>query len=360
MDKRDYNFTAGPGVLPESVLREAQQDIWNFRGTGLGIMETSHRSNTFLQLLADTFTIAKKLLNLPDTHEVLLVPAGATLQFSMVALNLCQPGQVANYLIGGYWADKAYQEGARLVSTHIAGTSAQSNYTTLPTVEDLSANAAYLHYTSNNTIMGTQHKEEPHAGSIPLVCDVSSDILSKPIDISRYGLIYACAQKNLGIAGITLVVIRKDLLARSPKNLPILLDYNTYFESGSLYNTIPTFPVYIVNRVMHWIDASGGPVAMQKHNESKAAILYDAIDEFPNFYRGHATREARSLMNASFFTPTPALDERFIAEAKEHGLKGLAGHKVIGGMRVSMYNACTKEAVEALASFVRDFARKNS
>lgn len=357
--KRAFNFNPGPALIPEAVIAQAQRDLWSYGSTGLGIMEISHRSKEFEALLAETKQDLRDLLQIPNNYEILFISGGATQQFSMVPLNLGDASKEANYLVAGIWGDKAQEEARKFCPVHIAGSSKEGGFRSIPKNLNVSNNPSYLHFTSNNTVMGTQHREEPEAGGAPLICDASSDLLSRPIPVERYGLIYACAQKNLGPTGITVVILRSDLLARSPKDLPILLDYNTYAKTDSLYNTIPTFPVYVVGLVLKWLKNIGGLSEIEARNNEKARMIYDFIDSHP-FYRGHAEREDRSTMNVSFFTPSAELDTKFVAEANILNLKGLKGHKILGGLRASIYNAFPREGVESLVEFMDKFAKQNS
>lgn len=358
IEGRVYNFSAGPAVLPLSVLEHAQKNLLNFQDSGLGILEMSHRGKLFEDLLGTADKNLREILGLNDDFEVCFTTGGATMQFSMIPMNLGQKGQKANYLITGEWAKKALAEAKKFTDTHVACSSEDRNFCYIPKSCQLSDNPAYVHYTSNNTIFGTQFRSEPQVGNAPLICDASSDFLSRPLDMSKYAMIYAGAQKNAGPAGITIVVMRKDLLGRSPQNLPVLLDYNTYAKNKSLYNTIPTFPVYIVGEVLKWIKDEGGLKNIQKRNEEKAAMLYEAIDS-TGYYKGTADRDSRSLMNVTFRLPSEELETKFWKDAEKAGLNGLKGHRSAGGIRASIYNAFPTEGVKALVSFMKDFEVKN-
>ncbi len=359
MNNRIYNFSAGPAVLPLDVLNTVKENLLNYQGSGLGIMELSHRSSYFTEILKTAEANLRKLLNIGEEFAVLFLPSGATLQFSMIPMNLLAERQVANYIVSGYWAEKAFVEAKKFGTTHLAASSKENNHTAIPTEIKLSEGIpAYVHFTSNNTIYGTQFQKEPDVGSATLVCDASSDLLHKQLNLSRYGLIYASSQKNLGPAGITLVIIRKELLPRSPKNLPVLLDYNTYAENNSLYNTAPTFPIYVMGEMFKWLIKIGGLDAVEKLNRKKAAVLYDKIDS-TEFYTGHAEMPSRSLMNVTFRLKDQKLEPNFVKEAEKAGLSGLEGHRAVGGVRASIYNPFPEEGVQALVAFMDEFERRN-
>ncbi|ACJ34650.1 3-phosphoserine/phosphohydroxythreonine transaminase [Anoxybacillus flavithermus] len=355
--KRAYNFNAGPSALPLAVLERAQKELLNFRQTGMSVMELSHRSKEYDAVHERAETLLRKLMNIPDTHDVLFLQGGASLQFSMVPMNLLKEGEVGNYVLTDSWSDKAMKEAKKVGATHVAASSKEEQYTYIPTNIELSERAAYLHITSNNTIAGTQWREFPHV-AVDFIADMSSDILSRNIDVSRFALIYAGAQKNLGPSGVTVVIIRKDLLAKGDDHLPTMLNYRTYSESRSLYNTPPTFAIYMLSLVLEWVEEQGGVQAIEKRNAEKAAILYRCIDESEGFYKGHAKKESRSHMNVTFTLPNEELTKKFLSEAKERGFIGLAGHRSVGGCRASIYNAVDMEACEALVQFMETF-RKN-
>jgi phosphoserine aminotransferase len=359
MSDRIHNFGAGPGVLPESVLKQAQQDIWNIGGSGMGIAEHSHRGKLFEKIIREAEDEARRLAEIPDRYKVLFVQGGATQQFAMVPMNLLPQGRTADYLITGVWAQKAHKEANKFGTTHVALTGEGSRFTKIPPVSEIrySGNPAYVHITTNNTIYGTQWKEEPPVpDGVPLVADTSSDMFSRPIDVTRYGLIYAGAQKNLGPSGIVLVIVREDLTESAPTGLPTLLQYRTYVKDRSLYNTPPTFAIYMVGQVLKWIRASGGLGAMADRNASKAKILYDFLDQ-SELFTSSVDRDSRSLMNVCFRCPSEEIDARFVAEATAKGLEGLKGHRSAGGMRASLYNACARASVEALVAFMKEFER---
>ena len=359
---RLFNFSAGPAVLPEPVLRQAQEAVWDVAGSGIGIMEHSHRGKVFDRIRDEAEQACRDLAGIPDNYRVLFLQGGASLQFSMVPMNLLPPDRTADYLLTGVWAQKAVKEAKVLErKVHIAGSSESTNFDRIPPSSEVkySERPVYVHFTTNNTIYGTQWKAEPSApAGVPLVADTSSDMYSRPIDVSRYGLIYAGAQKNLGPSGVVLVIVRDDLVEAGPRNLPIMLQYRTHAAEKSLYNTPPTFGIYVMGEVFKWIQSQGGLKAMAEQNESKARLLYDFIDQ-SDFFRGTAQSGSRSLMNVCFRAPTEELESRFIAEATKRGLDGLKGHRNAGGMRASIYNACPRAAVEALVAFMKEFEQAN-
>lgn len=359
--KRAFNFNAGPAALPLDVLKEAQAELLDFNGTGMSVMELSHRSKDYEAVHNNAQELLEKLLGIPDNFAVLFVQGGASQQFSMVPMNLLGEGQTANYILTGVWSEKALEEAEKEGKTRVGASSADSNHNYIPDLDqlDLRADDAYVHLTSNNTIYGTQWKRFPDTKDVPLIVDMSSDILSRPLDISKFGLIYAGAQKNLGPSGVTVVIIRKDLLERSPKNMPTMLDYNTHASKNSMFNTPPTFGIYLLGKVLAWVERYGGVKAIEKVNELKASMLYDAIDQSDGFYKGHADKGSRSLMNVTFNLSSEELEKKFLAEAKEAGFVGLNGHRSIGGCRASIYNAAPVESVEALRQFMLDFRAKN-
>ena len=358
MTERVYNFSAGPAVLPVSVLEEARKDLLALPGVGMSILEISHRSKKFDEVILGAETDMRKLAAIPDNYQILFLQGGASLQFSMVPMNLLPAGGKADYIVTGSWSKKAVKEAQKVGQVKVAATTEPENFTRVPRQDEIAydSEAAYVHFTTNNTIFGTEWRSEPRAGDAPLVADASSDIFSRPIGVSKYGLIYAGAQKNLAPAGVTLVIIRDDLLARSPEGLPTMLDYNTHAKARSLYNTPPVFTIYVMGLVLKWLIAEGGLEAVQRRNEEKAGLLYDLIDS-TEFYRGHAERDSRSLMNVTFRLPSEDLEKQFIAEATKAGLDGLKGHRSVGGCRASIYNAFPREGVEALLSFMKEFER---
>jgi phosphoserine aminotransferase len=355
---RIFNFSAGPAVLPLPVLQEAQRDLVALPGVGMSVMEISHRSKTFEQVLERAIADMRVLGGIPDDYRILLLQGGASLQFSMVPMNLLMAGAVADYVDTGSWADKAIKEARRVGQVHVAGSTREDGYSRIPEAGELSftPGAAYVHLTSNNTIEGTQWRALPDVGDVPLVSDASSDIFSGPIDVRRYGLVYAGAQKNLGPSGVTVVIVREDLLARSAASLPAMLNYKVQADNGSLYNTPNTFGIYILGLTLRWLRSNGGLEAMAGVNARKAATLYAEIDR-TGFYRGTAAKASRSLMNVTFRLPDEALEKTFAREATAAGLDGLEGHRSVGGMRASIYNAFPEEGVAALVEFMREFER---
>lgn len=361
MTDRIWNFGAGPGVLPEPVLKAAQRDIWNVAGSGIGIMEHSHRGKVFDAVIADAERQCRDLAGISDDYHVLFLQGGASMQFSMVPMNLLPKGGTADYLVTGVWAEKAVKEAKHFGTVHEAVSSKDRKHLYIPRAEAIrySAAPAYVHLTTNNTIYGTQWRSEPAPpAGVPLVADTSSDMYSRPIDVSRYGLIYAGAQKNLGPSGVVLVIIRKDLVGRAPAELPTMLQYRTHAEAKSLYNTPPTFGIYVMGEVFKWISGSGGLAAMAERNEQKAGLIYEFLDQ-SSFFHGTVDADSRSRMNVCFRGPSEEAEARFISEAKAAGLEGLKGHRSAGGMRASIYNAMPIEGCRALVEFMQKFERAN-
>lgn len=357
---RILNFSSGPAVLPVPVLEQVQRDLIALPGVGMSVMEISHRSATFEQIIKKAEADIRHLANVPSNYRVLFLQGGASLQFSMVPLNLLAAGQAADYIITGSWTQKAAKEARRVGTVNVAASSETSNFNRIPQPSEwtLTPGAAYVHITSNNTIEGTQWKAFPDTGDVPLVSDASSDVFSGPIDVSKFGLIFAGAQKNLGPSGVTLVIIREDLLARSSKSLHTMLNYSVQAENGSLYNTPPTFGIYVLGLVVDWLLAKGGLAAIGRINERKAAKLYAELDR-TGFWRPTAEKDSRSLMNVTFRLSSEDLEKKFVKEATAAGLDGLKGHRSVGGMRASIYNAFPEEGVDTLVSFMREFERKN-
>jgi phosphoserine aminotransferase len=357
--QRLFNFSAGPAILPESVLLEAQRDLVALPGVGMSVLEISHRSRTFEAILATTEADLRTLGGVPANYKVLFLQGGASMQFSMVPLNLLTAGATADYIVTGGWSQKAVKEAKRVGTVHIAASTESENFGRIPRQDELTltSGAAYVHFTTNNTLFGTEWSGEPAVGDVPLVADTSSDMFSRPIDIAKYGLIYAGAQKNLGPSGVTLVIIREDLLARSSKSLHTMLNYAVHAENGSMYNTPPCFGIYLMGLVMKWALAQGGLTAIGAANERKATALYAEIDR-TGFYRGTAQADSRSRMNVTFRLPSEDLENRFVKEATAAGLDGLKGHRSVGGMRASIYNAFPEAGVTALVEFMREFERK--
>ncbi len=362
MVHRVWNFSAGPGMLPLPVLEEAQRDLLALPDVGMSVLEISHRSEWYEAINHETEQNLRQLLGIPEHYSVLFLQGGASLQFTMVPRNLLG-GRSADYIITGSWGEKAYKEAVKLGSARIAWNGKAENFTRIPRPDELELdpNSAYVHFTSNETIQGVQFPTEPAIGSTPLVCDASSDFLSRPLPIERYALIYAGAQKNAGPAGVTIVIIRNDLLERIPSNLPTMLDYRTHVEHKSLYNTPPVFAVYMVMLVTRWLrDAIGGLAKMEQINRQKAQLIYEVIDRSEGFYRGHAHPEYRSVMNITWRLPSEELEKEFLQQAQVNGLYELKGHRSVGGCRASLYNAVPLEAVQALRDFMLDFMQKHA
>lgn len=356
---RVFNFNPGPAVLPEEVLEEVRAELLDFKGSGMSILESSHRGKEYDAVHTEAVANITKLLGLPENYGVIFVGGGATLQFSMVAMNLLRPGQVADYVLTGEWSEKASKEAKLVGQVKVIANTGAEKPACMPKIEELkhTPGAAYLHLTSNETIAGTQWKVFPKVAE-PIVCDMSSDILSRPIDVKNFGLIYAGAQKNLGPAGVAVVIVRKDLVDRVPENVPMMLRYKTHLDNNSLYNTPPCFAIYMVALVTRWLLHNGGVESMAKRNQAKAAAIYNILDN-SKYYKGTAAKEHRSDMNITFRLPSEALEEQFVKEASKAGLKGLKGHRSVGGVRASIYNAFPVAGVDALVAFMRDFEKKN-
>lgn len=344
-------------MLPLEVLETVRDNLLNYAGHGVGVMEMSHRSAEFEAIIGQTEADLRELLDISQDYAVLFTTGGATMQFSMVPLNLLAEGETADYIDTGIWSQKAIEEVGKLRGVHVAASSADRNYSYIPKKTSLSPNGRYLHFTSNNTVYGSQFTQEPETDGRTLVCDASSDLLHKKIDVSKYGLIYAGAQKNLGIAGVTIVIVRKDLLELQKSKLPLMLDYRTYSENRSLYNTPPTFPIYVVGEVFKWIRRSGGLDTIYANNRKKAAALYRAIDE-SECYQGVIDTEDRSLMNVTFRLTNRELEPAFIKEADTRGFKQLQGHRSVGGIRASIYNAFPYEGISEFVRFMQEFAAR--
>ncbi|PWT90977.1 MAG: 3-phosphoserine/phosphohydroxythreonine transaminase [Blastocatellia bacterium] len=361
MTERIFNFSAGPAVLPVPVLEEAQRNMLSLPGVGMSVMEISHRSKTFDDIIHSAESGLRELLGIPDNYRILFLQGGASLQFSMVPMNFLPADGSADYILTGSWGKKAIKEAKRVGAVNIAATMADGGFTRVPTKEELNLNsgAAYVHITTNETIEGVEWKQEPEVGNVPLFADASSDILSHRIPVEKYALIYAGAQKNMGPSGVTLVILRDDLLKNIPENLHTMLDYRTHVENNSLYNTPNTWGIYIIDLVCKWLKEKGGIAAMERENEQKAQLLYAAIDA-TDFYRGHADVDSRSIMNVTFRLPSEELEKKFTSEATAKGLDGLKGHRSVGGVRASIYNAFPRDGVEALVSFMKDFEKRNS
>jgi phosphoserine aminotransferase len=357
---RILNFSSGPAVLPLPVLEQVQRDLVALPGVGMSVMEISHRSAAFESIIRKAEADIRKLGSIPDNYRILFLQGGASLQFSMVPLNLLTEGRTADYVLTGSWAQKAVKEAKRVGAVNVTGSTESDNFNRIPRAEEcrFTDGAAYVHITSNNTIEGTQWRTLPAVGDAPLVSDASSDIFSGPIDVSKYGLIYAGAQKNLGPSGVALVIIRDDLLARSAKSLHTMLNYAVHAENGSLYNTPPAFGVYVLGLVMEWLLAQGGLPAIAAVNERKAGVLYAELDR-TGFWQPTAQKDSRSLMNVTFRLASEELEKKFVKEATAAGLDGLKGHRSVGGMRASIYNAFPEQGVHTLVDVMREFERRN-
>jgi phosphoserine aminotransferase len=359
--KRAFNFNAGPGALPLPVLERIREELLDWRGSGMSVMEMSHRSPEFEGINAGAQQQLRTLLGIPDDYAVIFVQGGGSMQFTMAPMNLCLPGKPVDVLHTGAWTAKAIAELKKAFLHHLAASTESEKFTRVPRREEMkfSPDASYVHICTNNTIEGTQWATLPETGGVPLVADMSSDIGSRPVDVKRYGLIFAGAQKNLGPSGVTVVIIRKDLAERADKNLPTLLQYRTHIKENSLYHTPPAFAVYIVGLVLEWIASEGGVQGMEQRNEAKARLLYDTIESRGGFYSCPVERASRSKMNVVFRVAggDDAIEKKFATEAAAAGLVGTPGHRSVGGMRVSLYNAVELAAVEALTGFMREFQR---
>jgi phosphoserine aminotransferase len=359
MADRVYNFSPGPATLPTEVLQQASKDVVNFQETGIGLIEISHRSKEFMAVAADAEANLRELMQIPQNYKVLFLQGGASSQFFMIPMNLLAGSKKATYLNTGTWAKKAIKEAKLFGDIDVAYSSEESSFNRVPADEEyqVAEDAEYLYYTSNNTIYGTQFAEAPETDKM-LICDMSSDILSRPVTVSKYGIIFAGAQKNLGPAGVTIVIIREDLLEKTPENTPTMLSYKTHADKGSMFNTPPCFAIYAVGEVLKWLKQQGGIEEMEKINVEKSNLLYDTIDS-TEYYRGHAEKGSRSTMNVAFNLPSPELESKFIAEAAEIGLKGLKGHRSIGGCRASIYNAFPRKGLVELVEFMKNFESNN-
>jgi phosphoserine aminotransferase len=357
--KRVYNFSPGPAMLPEAVLLRAQEELLDWQGSGMSVMEVSHRGTAFIELAAQSEKRLRALLRVPDHYKVLFLQGGATLQFAAVPLNIAPPGSVADYAVTGNWSEKAVSEAKRYVDVHVVADASAAKFTSIPdpSTWKVSKNAAYLHYVANETVFGVEFHEAPSVSDAPLVTDMSSTLLSRPIDVSRFGIIYAGAQKNIGPAGLVIVIVREDLLGRARRETPGAIDYKTMAANDSMWNTPPTLSWYFAALVFEWLEQQGGLAAMAKANERKAAKLYAAIDA-SDFYANPVEKSARSWMNVPFTLANPELDKTFLQESKAAGLTNLKGHRVVGGMRASIYNAMPEAGVDALIAFMADFEKR--
>jgi phosphoserine aminotransferase len=358
---RAYNFNAGPAAIPLEVLQRAQEELVDYRGIGMSVMEISHRSKEFELINDEAQSLLKELLNIPSGYKVLFLQGGASTQFAMIPMNLLSAGKSAAFVHTGSWAEKAYKEAKLFGNAVIAASSEADKFTSVPALSDIQIpnDTAYLHITSNETIGGIQYREFPQTGSVPLIADMSSDIVSRPIDVSKFALIYAGAQKNLGPSGVTVVIARDELLQNSPKSLPTMLRYDTHVDNNSLYNTPPAYSVYMVKLVLEWIKEKGGLQTIEQLNKDKANLIYSAIDQSGGFYQGVAARDYRSLMNITFRMGDENLEKQFIKDSEGLGFIGLKGHRSVGGLRASTYNAVPYESCLALQQFMVDFQKRN-
>jgi phosphoserine aminotransferase len=361
MSEQIYNFSAGPGMLPRPVLERARDELISLDGMGMSVMEISHRSKPFARVLERAESGLRELLGVPENYLILFLQGGASLQFSMVPMNFLPAGGAADYVLTGAWGKKAVEEAKKRGNVNVIWSDEANSFRGVPGDGELnfSPDPTYVHYTSNETIEGVEFKYEIEGGGIPVVCDASSNILSKPFDVSKYALLYAGAQKNIGPSGVCVVVVRDDMLERVPQNQYSSLDYRAIANAGSMLNTPNTWGIYIISLVCDWLRAEGGIREMTRRNQAKARLLYETIDSSDGFFSGRASRDARSLMNVTFKLPSAELDERFATEAEAAGLNGLKGHRSIGGIRASIYNAFPIEGVEALVGFMSDFANRN-
>ena len=357
--KRVYNFSAGPSTLPVSVLEKIASQMLNYNDSGMSVMEMSHRSSSYLDIFNETKAMLKKVMNIPDDYQILFIQGGATQQFSTIPLNLMKNGK-ADYIITGSFSKKAAQEAKKFGDVHIVYDGSAQNFKYIPTQDelDIREDASYVHLCSNNTIYGTEWKYVPDTHGIPIVADMSSNILSQPINVNDYGMIYAGAQKNMGIAGLGVVIVREDLIKDHQEKIPVLMEYDTIAQNDSMYNTPPTFSIYVLGEVLKWIDSLGGLEAMKKRNEEKAKLLYDYLDQ-SDFYIAHSDPDNRSLMNVTFTCPNKDLDAKFVKESVAAGMTNLKGHRSVGGIRASIYNAMEKEGVETLVAFMKKFEEEN-
>ncbi|GGN92212.1 3-phosphoserine/phosphohydroxythreonine transaminase [Saccharibacillus kuerlensis] len=361
MGKRAYNFNAGPAALPLEVLERAQAEFVEFQGTGMSIMEMSHRGAVYESVHNEAQERLLKLLGNPTGYKTLFLQGGASTQFAMLPMNLLTPGKKAGYVMTGSWASKAVKEAKLIGETYIAASTESEKFTRMPSQEEINVqdDTAYLHVTSNETIEGTQFADYPDTGSVPLIADLSSDIFCRPLDIEKFGMIYAGAQKNLGPSGVTVVVAREELLTAEVKNIPTVFRYSTHLSNNSLYNTPPSFSIYMVNQTLRWIEEQGGLEGIEEKNRAKANLLYEAIDGSGGFYSGVAQADSRSLMNVTFRLGSEELEKAFAKESEQQGFVGLKGHRSVGGLRASIYNAVPRESIEALVDFMNDFMKRN-
>jgi len=362
MAKRIWNFNAGPATLPLQVLEQIKTDLPVYRNTGMAVMELSHRAKDYAEIHSEAKALLKELFSIPENYHILFLQGGASSQFFMIPMNLLTEGKSADYINTGAWSVKAIKEAKRFGNVNIAGSSEDQKFSFIPKNNNLSLNPSseYVHLTSNNTISGSQYKDFPDTGNVPLIADMSSDILSRKVNVENFSLIYAGAQKNLGPAGVTIVILKDDILSKCNPNLPTMLKYSTHVEKDSLFNTGPTFSIYVVKLVLEWIKSSGSLEAIEKENNKKADLLYGTIDENSGFFKCPVEKDSRSFMNAVFRLPTEDLEKKFIEEATANGFGGIKGHRSVGGIRVSMYNAMPYEGIKEFTDFMLKFAKDNS
>lgn len=362
MAKRVYNFNPGPATLPLEVLEIVQQELLDYRGSGMSILESSHRAPEYDEINNQAMALARELFGLGDNYKVLFMTGGASTQFALIPMNFIGDGQIGAYVDTGSWSSKAIKEAALYGKSEVVGSSKADNFNYIPDVSDIKVpdDAAYLHITSNNTIFGTQYHEFPNPGKTPMIVDMSSDIASRKMDYSQFAMIYAGAQKNIGPAGVTLVIIRDDMLERCPDNIPTMFNYTTHAGKNSLYNTPPCFGVYIMKLVFEWVKKQGGLSGVEKINRQKKDIIYNLIDAHPDYFKGTVKKDSRSWMNLTMRLPNEDLEKKFIAEAKSAGFVGLKGHRSVGGIRISMYNALPLEGAQKLGEFMESFRKANS
>lgn len=361
MTKRAYNFNAGPAALPLEVLELAQQELVDYGQSGMSIMEMSHRGAIYEGMHNETQQLLRELLSVPDSYKILFLQGGASTQFAMIPMNLLAAHQTGAYVMSGSWADKAVKEAKLIGHTSIIASSEEHKFNRMPDLDQLHIpdNAAYVHVTSNETIEGTQMKSFPTGIQVPLIADMSSDILSRPLDVSQFGMIYAGAQKNLGPSGVTIVIVHEDLVKESPKSIPTMFRYDTHVKNNSLYNTPPSYSIYLVNRMLKWVQAQGGLQSIQQRNEEKASLIYNVIDQSQGFYSGFADVASRSPMNVTFRIHSEELEKLFVKLSEREGFVGLKGHRSVGGLRASTYNAVPRASCEALAKFMQQFMEQN-
>ena len=358
-EERVLKFSAGPSMLPVPVLKKAEQQMLNYEGSGMSVMEMSHRSSSYLDIFNKTKELLKKVMNVPDDYKIVFIQGGATQQFSMVPLNLLKNGK-ADYVITGAFSKKAAAEAKKYGEINIAYDGSENGFKHIPTQEELklTPDASYVHLCANNTIFGTEWKYVPETNGVPIIADMSSNILSKEVDVSKFGMIYAGAQKNMGIAGLGVAIIKEDLLQQVAPTTPVLLDYKLMIENDSMYNTPPAYAIYVLGLVLEWIDNLGGLKVMEERNIKKAKVIYDYLDN-SDFYKAHSDKENRSLMNVTFVTPSKELDAKFVKESIENGMTNLKGHRSVGGIRASIYNAMPLSGVEKLVGFMKTFEQNN-